>query len=98
MYKNRLYFSSYRLDYQPIRIEDAGKVLFAIRVGNILFIMKLRSRKKSQVLFLGILYVSDLFINLIFQSKLFKNENYLDGHDQTINLCNNNIKISYCPI
>ena len=95
---NRLYFSIFKLVYQPITIQSVGEVLFAIGIGNVLLIVESKNEKKSEVLLLGVLHIPGLFTNLIFGSKLLKKGYYLYSDNQTVNSCSDNIEIASCFI
>ena len=72
MYNNRLYFSNYKSVYQLTTIKGIDRVLSTIRISNIPLTVKFKSKKKSEILLLGILYVPGLFTNLNSGNKLVR--------------------------
>lgn len=69
------------------------KVLLAIRIENILLIVKTKRGKQNNILFINILYIFSLFINLIFSNQFLKKSYYFYYSNLIVNSCSNNIKI-----
>ena len=98
MYNNRSYFVSYRAVHRSTTIQGAGGVLSAIGIGNVPLTVVTRSRKRTEVLLLGVFHVSVLFTNLVSGSKLLRKGYYLHCGDQTVNSCGDNVEITSCPV
>lgn len=74
-------------------IQGTKKVLSAIGIRNIKLIVETKSEEQNDILFVGVLHVSSLFINLIFSSELLKRGYYLHCGNQIINPYTNNAEI-----
>lgn len=96
--KNLSYFVNYQAVYCLTTVQDVGKVLLAIGIGNILLTIERKSRKRNNILLVNILYVPGLFTNLISDSKFLKKGYYLHCINQTNNSYTNNTEIASAPI
>lgn len=94
MYNNQSYFVNYRAVYCPTIVQGTRKVLSAIGIENIPFIVETKIGERKNILLIGVFHVLSLFTNLIFGSKLLKRGYYLYCNNQTVNLYMTNTEIA----
>ena len=73
-------------------------MLSAIGIGNVPLTVVTRSRKRTEVLLLGVLHIPRLFTNLVSGSELLRKGYYLHFGDQTVNSYGDNVEIASCPV